>query len=638
MLKIKRLHTFILQTYLPMFLMTFFICLFILLMQFLWKRIDELVGKGLGVDVIAELFFYAALTLVPMALPLAILLASLMTFGNLGEHSELTAMKASGVSLVKVMQPLIVFLAFVSVAAFFFQNDVLPRAQVKMWTIVFSVRQKSPDLEIPEGSFYDQIPGYNVFVKHKSKENGTLYNMMIYDVSKGYGYANVILADSGKLSFDESKTHLFLHLYGGESFQDMRDTRSVSTMDEGQLYRRESFRDKEILIPFDANFNKLDEQTMRSQYIGKNIAELRHTIDSVNLRLDSISANLMQGFRGNAVVGVPAIRYSYRDTVRVAEQVELPQLKKALNIDSIRGAMPADKQLEMVNMAINKASRVQQDFLFQGAEVADDVMTIRRHEIEMLRKYTLSLACLIFFFIGAPLGAIIRKGGLGTPIVISVLLFIVYYIIDNFGFKQARDGRFDVWLGIWLSSLALLPLGIFLTYKAMNDSAVFNPDAYLNLFRRFFGIQQARKIEKKEIIMQEVEPNVALQKVGSLKSLAEEFLAQYGSRQHYLEYLCRGYDRQKITALVGEMEDTVLYLSNSRSQLVLNKTMDFPNIRDSVIYSPIANRRLAIAVAAVFPLGLPLYLVGTANQKTLKTEVLTIKTVCGQLAELLDNE
>ena len=273
---------------------------------------------------------------------------------------------------------------------------------------------------------------------------------------------------------------------------------------------------------------------------------------------------------------------------------------------------------------------MQQDFLFQGAEVADDVMTIRRHEIEMLRKYTLSLACLIFFFIGAPLGAIIRKGGLGTPIVISVLLFIVYYIIDNFGFKQARDGRFDV--------LALLPLGIFLTYKAMNDSAVFNPDAYLNLFRRFFGIQQARKIEKKEIIMQEVEPNVALQKVGSLKSLAEEFLAQYGSRQHYLEYLCRGYDRQKITALVGEMEDTVLYLSNSRSQLVLNKTMDFPIIRDSVIYSPIANRRLAIAVAAVFPLGLPLYLVGTANQKTLKAEVLAIKTVCGQLAELLDNE
>ncbi|MGM9812476.1 MAG: LptF/LptG family permease [Muribaculaceae bacterium] len=638
MLKIKRLHTFILQTYLPMFLMTFFICLFILLMQFLWKRIDELVGKGLGVDVIAELFFYTALTLVPMALPLAILLASLMTFGNLGEHSELTAMKASGVSLVKVMQPLIVFLAFVSVAAFFFQNDVLPRAQVKMWTIVFSVRQKSPDLEIPEGSFYDQIPGYNVFVKHKNKDNGTLYNMMIYDVSKGYGYANVILADSGKLSFDESKTHLFLHLYGGESFQDMKDTRNVSTLDEGQLYRRESFRDKEILIPFDANFNKLDEQTMRTQYIGKNIAELRHTIDSVNLRLDSISASLMQGFRGNAVVGVPAIRYSYRDTVRVAEKVALPKLSKPLHIDSIKQALSSDKQLEMVNMAINKAARVQQDFLFQGAEVADDVMTIRRHEIEMLRKYTLSLACLIFFFIGAPLGAIIRKGGLGTPIVISVLLFIVYYIIDNFGFKQARDGRFDVWFGIWLSSIALLPLGIFLTYKAMNDSAVFNPDAYLSLFRRLLGKAEARKIEKKEIIIDEVDNSIALSKLQRLQSLADAFLSRYNTRQHYLEYLCTGYDRAAISTIIAELEALVDYIANSRSQLVLNKAMDFPVLRNSLLYSPFANRKLAVAVAIVFPIGLPLYFVGLSNQKSLKAEMQTIQTVCRQLSELLANE
>ena len=638
MLKIKRLHTFILQTYLPMFLMTFFICLFILLMQFLWKRIDELVGKGLGVDVIAELFFYAALTLVPMALPLAILLASLMTFGNLGEHSELTAMKASGVSLVKVMQPLIVFLAFVSVAAFFFQNDVLPRAQVKMWTIVFSVRQKSPDLEIPEGSFYDQIPGYNVFVKHKNKENGTLYNMMIYDVSKGYGYANVILADSGKLSFDEGKTHLFLHLYGGESFQDMKDTRDVSTLNEGQLYRRETFRDKEILIPFDANFNKLDEQTMRTQYIGKNISELQHTIDSVNLRLDSISANLMQGFRGNSVVGVPAISYSYRDTVRVAEKVVLPKLSKPLNIDSIKQALPSDKKLEMVNMAINKAARVQQDFLFQGAEVADDVMTIRRHEIEMLRKYTLSLACLIFFFIGAPLGAIIRKGGLGTPIVISVLLFIVYYIIDNFGFKQARDGRFDVWLGIWLSSIALLPLGIFLTYKAMNDSAVFNPDAYLGLFRRLLGKAEARKIVKKEVIIDEVDNSLALSKIQRLQSLAEAFLARYNYRQHYLEYLNTGYDRAAISSLIAELESLVEYIANSRSQLVLNKAMDFPVLHNSVLYSPFGNRKLAIAVAIAFPIGLPLYLVGLSNQKALKSEILTVQTVCRQLSELIVNE
>ena len=638
MLKIKRLHTFVLQTFLPMFMMTFLICLFILLMQFLWFRIDELVGKGLAVSVIAELFFYAALTMVPLALPLAILLASLMTFGNLGEHSELTAIKASGVSLIKVMQPLIVFIAFVSVVAFFFQNEVLPRAQVKMWTIVFSVRQKTPDLDIPEGAFYDQIPGYNVYVKHKNRDNGTLYNMMIYDVSKGYGYANIIVADSGKLAFDESKTHLFLHLYKGESFQDMQNTQEPTSVNEGQMYRRESFTDKDIMIPFDANFNKLDEQTMRSQYIGKSISELKHTIDSVNLRLDSISQKMMTDFRLNAVVGVPQVKYVYHDTTRVEEKVELPKVKRAIDIDSLFNSLSQEKKMDLVVGAINMASREQQDFLFSGVEVADDVMTIRRHEIELIKKYTLPLACLIFFFIGAPLGAIIRKGGLGTPIVISVLLFIVYYIIDNFGFKQARDGRFDVWFGIWLSSIVLMPLGIFLTYKAMNDSAVFNPDAYRNFVRRLLGIQEARKIEKKEVIIDEVVADVAIAKVGALKQALDSFLATYRSPQHYLVYLCKGYDRARLRDIIAQLDDVVAYLSNSRSQLILNKAMDFPIVRDSIIYGPNLGKSVGLALGIFAVIGFPAYLIGISNQKTLKSELRMASNVCLQMIGLLKEE
>ena len=220
-MRIKRLYLFVLQTFLPLFLMTFFICLFIVLMQFLWRYIDDLVGKGLDVAVIAELFFYAALTMVPLALPLAILLASLMAFGNLGEHFELTAMKSAGVSLIRVMSPLIIFLTFVSVGAFFFQNNVLPKAQVKMWSLLLSMRQKSPELDIPEGVFYDQITGYNLFVKNKDRETGILREMMIYDVSKGYnGYANIIVADSGKLSMTTDKKYLYLQLYSGESFED----------------------------------------------------------------------------------------------------------------------------------------------------------------------------------------------------------------------------------------------------------------------------------------------------------------------------------------------------------------------------------------------------------------------------------
>ena len=242
-----------LKSFVPLFVMTFFICLFIVMMQFLWRFIDDFVGKGLGIGVIGELFFYASLTMIPMALPLAILLASLMTFGNLGERFELTAMKASGVSLLKVMSPLIVLVALIAIAAFFFQNNVLPVAQTKMWTLLYSMRQKSPELEIPEGVFYDQIPGYNLYVKEKNRDNGTLYHMMIYDLSKGFDNASVILADSGRLVMTEDKTHLVLRMWQGESFENLKEAEMSSA---NVPYRRESFDYKEVLLKFDANFNR----------------------------------------------------------------------------------------------------------------------------------------------------------------------------------------------------------------------------------------------------------------------------------------------------------------------------------------------------------------------------------------------
>ncbi len=265
-----------LRSFVPLFVMTFFICLFIVMMQFLWKYIDEMVGKGLSFDVLAELFFYAALSMIPMALPLAILLASLMTFGNLGEQFELTAMKASGVSLLKCMRPLIVFIVLIAIGAFFFQNNVLPVAQAKMWTLMFSMKQKSPELEIPEGVFYDQIPGYNLYVQEKGKDNGMLYDLMIYDVSRGFDNASIIMADSGKMAMMEDKQHLFLRLWQGESFENIREAGANM---KNVPYRRESFTLKEILLTFDANFNRLDEEGMRNQYVGKNIAQLQATID-----------------------------------------------------------------------------------------------------------------------------------------------------------------------------------------------------------------------------------------------------------------------------------------------------------------------------------------------------------------------
>ena len=635
MIRIKRLYLFIFQTFLPLFFMTFFICLFIVIMQFLWKYIDEMVGKGLDMAVIAELFFYAALTMVPMALPLAILLASLMAFGNLGEHFELTAMKASGISLIKVMSPLIVFISMVSVGAFFFQNDVLPKAQVKMWTLLFSMRQKSPELDIPEGAFYDQIQGYNIYVKSKGHETGMLYDVMIYDVSKGYGYANVIVADSGKLSFTEDKKHLFLQLRSGESFEDLKDDRTMGRRG-GALYRRETFASIDILIPFDATFNRMDDNTMRSQYVGKNLAELRHTIDSVGIKVDSIGNTIARRALRENVCGMPLRKTVMKHGESVEERVEPVVVEKAMNLDTIFNALAIDDQKTVVEKAKNKAVGAKQEYEYRGYAMEDSKKDIRRHQIEMQRKFTLSFACLVFFFIGAPLGAIIRKGGLGTPIVISVFLFIVYYIFENMGYKLARDGRWEVWRGMWLSSAVLLPLGVFFTYKAVNDSDVFNPDAYLNFFRRITGMHQVRHLEMKEVVMEDVVPEVALEKIKDVQDKCGEFLDKHKKKQSYVKYLMHGYPKAEREVMSMAIEDLALYLENSKERLVINKASDLPILRDLFFYQPVKKAKLGIALAVLFPIGLLIYIIGVKQQSQYLAEVAQARKACVELRQLFD--
>lgn len=634
MLKIKRLYMFMLQSFVPLFFMTFFICLFIILMQFLWRYIDELVGKGLEVTVIAELFFYAALTMVPMALPLAILLASLMTFGNLGERFELTAMKASGVSLIKTMRPLIVLMVLIAIGAFFFQNNVLPLAQTKMWTLLYSMRQKSPELDIPEGVFYDQIPGYNLFVKTKNRETGILHDMMIYNVSKGFDNASIILADSGKLSITADKTHLYLQLWTGESFENLRNQGS-SAATRNVPYRRESFSNKEILVPFDANFNRMDDNTMRNQYVGKNIKELQATIDSVNIRLDSIGT-----VYGTALKETPYFGLSYRigKTVNGKSVSALQRevtLDHPLDIDSVFSGSNTGFAKSYLQQALQKAKRTRQDYEYKSYSMQDDRKTIRRHGIELMKKFTLSFACIIFFFIGAPLGAIIRKGGLGTPLVISVLLFIFYYIIDNTGYKMARDGRIEVWMGMWLSSAVLLPLGVFFTYKAVNDSAVFNRDAYTAFFRKLLGRNEKRHLELKEVIMTEVVPSEGITMLKELVGRCNLFLNRYPRRQTYTAYWLHGYDRNEIRGISSDLEHIVEYLSNSRDRMVILKLMELPVMRSLWLYHPSNYRIVGYAAMILFPIGLPLYMLGLYNQRKLKGEIANITALSGEIITLL---
>ena len=611
-----------LKSFVPLFVMTFFICLFIVMMQFLWRFIDDFVGKGLGIGVIGELFFYASLTMIPMALPLAILLASLMTFGNLGERFELTAMKASGVSLLKVMSPLIVLVALIAIAAFFFQNNVLPVAQTKMWTLLYSMRQKSPELEIPEGVFYDQIPGYNLYVKEKNRDNGTLYHMMIYDLSKGFDNASVILADSGRLVMTEDKTHLVLRMWQGESFENLKEAEMSSA---NVPYRRESFDYKEVLLKFDANFNRMNEDGMRNQYV----AELQETIDSVRGEVDSIGSEYAKAVQSAGLMSMPLTQGN--DSTALGQAAA-----RSLNVDSVFRGSTSAYALSYLQTALEKTKRQRQDYEFKGYAMADKRKTIRRHGIELQKKFTLSFACLVFFFIGAPLGAIIRKGGLGMPLVISVFLFIFYYIIDNTGNKMAREGRLEVWEGMWLSAAVLLPLGIFFTYKAVNDSAVFNRDAYANAIRRLLGRGEVRSVQMKEVIMEEVAKPEALERLRNLSEHASRLRKTISDSMNYISYWIRGVPRGDLKALSAELEQTVEYLANSRERLVVMKLMDYPILRSLWIYHPTGLRWVAWSAIIIFPIGLPLYLIGRRSIRHLDSETATIEKVSKEEIKLIE--
>lgn len=569
-----------LSRFLPLLVMTFFICLFIVLMQFLFRMIDDLVGKGLGLDVLGELFFYAALTMVPTALPLAVLLASLMVFGNLGEKLELTAMKAAGISLFRIMRPLIVLMVAIAVGAFFFQNYVLPVAQSKMWTMMFSVRQKTPEVEIPVRSFYDDIPGLNLYIDRKNPETGMLYGMIIYDMTRGNDNARVILADSGRFSFTEDKTRLFLHLYRGEMFENLNENSGGIVTGGYMPFRREEFADKQIYLMFDANFNRMDESGIRSQYVGQNVSQLRHSIDSIGRQVDSIGDIYAADLLVTPVVGTNRYAMSLdsagKRVVEAMPPTEAEQRAAAksfrYNLDSVFTSPSPAYAKTYVTQALNDARRQRQEFEYRALMLTEQAKLMRRHDIEMQRKFTLSIAVLVFFFIGAPLGAIIKKGGLGTPLVISVFLFILYYIIDNSGYKMARDGKVDVWIGIWLSTFALLPLGIFFTRKAVDDSAVFNIDAYKNMLNRLRGHRPKRSLAVKELIMNDVENERATEMLASFLGEIQSVKARLAAKPAPVRPFCLNAARH----LREPLNNLVEYLSNSPDIFVINLLNKYP--------------------------------------------------------------
>lgn len=472
MFRIKKIDSYLFKRFFTLFFMTFFICIFILLMQFLWRHVADLVGKGVSWSILSEFFLYSTFSLVPLALPLAILLASLMTFGNLGETFELTAMKAASISLFRILRPLILFISIVCVGAFYFSNYVLPIAQTKLWSLILSIKQKSPEFDIPVGEFYSGLSGINIYVRDKDKS--LLKDMMIYDYSGGFDNATVMVADSGKVKLSTDNKYLLLTLYDGESFENLKNN-NANPSSPSIPYRRETFKLKEMLIDFDNAFNRVDESVLKDQHVSKNVSQLTHSIDSVSKIADVKSIEQSKEMVQQHFLGREENPYY------VANK-DLSKTKSKLNPDTLFSSLDQGAMERATSNAIERAKSMKSLIDYNKLMLEEQFNYVRRHEIERHKKFTLSFACLIFFFIGAPLGAIIRKGGLGAPVVISVIMFIFYYIIDNTGYKMAREGLWPTYEGMWLSSAVLLPIGIYLTYKAATDAVVFNPENIIKLW------------------------------------------------------------------------------------------------------------------------------------------------------------
>ena len=600
MLRIKKLDIFIAKQFGLLFMGTFFICQFVLMMQFLWRFFDELIGKGLTMDVMAQFFWYMGLMLVPQALPLAILLSSLMTFGNLGESTELTAIKAAGISLMQAFRSLIVITIIIMFGSFYFQNNVGPKSNMKLAQLLISMKQKSPELEIPEGIFYDGIPNCNLYVQKKDLKTGKLYGIMIYRMTDSYEDAAIILADSGMLQSTAEKKHLVLSLYSGEWFENMQSSALANTA--AVPYRRETFVSKKIILDFDGDFSMTDAASLSGNAKGKSLEKINHDIDSLNQLYDSI---------GRIYLNEANVRF-YGGVQRINKNDSLKEIKKGekLNFDTLYNKLPQDKKLMAANQAQSTVQQELSDLDFKSMSTSDADYMIRQHKIEAINKFTLALSCLIFFFIGAPLGAIIRKGGLGFPVVISVLVFIVFFILDNTGYRMSRSGMWAIWFGKGLAPAVLTPLAIFVTYKATNDSSVFNMDVYKEFFMKLLGLRQKRHYFGKEVIITDPDYQTDAEKLERIN----QDITLY-NKEHKLVHLPNVINvffkyepDHEIERINAELEEVIEDLTNTANKYILHDMNQYPVLSVKTHTRPFERKWLNIIAAIIFPVGTLLYL------------------------------
>lgn len=601
MFRIKKLDIFIAKQFGLLFVGTFFICQFVLMMQFLWRYVDELIGKGLSLQILAQFFWYMGIMLMPQAFPLAILLSSLITFGNLGESSELTAIKAAGISLMQAMRSLIVIVSLVACCSFYFQNVIGPESNKQFGQLLLSMKQKNPELEIPEGIFYDGIPNCNLYVQKKDLETGKLYGIMIYKMNGSYEDAAIILADSGTMQSTAEKKHLLLTLYSGEWFENMQSQDLAGSANVP--YRRETFARKRIVLDFDGGFNMADVAGVSNSAQSKSMGKIRHDLDSIRTFNDSVGRSFYTQAQRTTYYR-PTL--AAKDSVKVVREVAAGRT----DIDTVIARTDHETRRSAVTAALNNVQMDAADIAMKGDYTKSLWRVERTHEIEAINKISLSLSCLIFFFIGAPLGAIIRKGGLGVPVIISVLVFIVYYIFENSGMRMARDGNWTVWFGKWISTAVLTPVAMFFTYKANKDSAVFNMELYRSIACAVLGIRTKRHIYKKEVIINDPDYTTDAQALSRITAEVAEYSEEHSLLRapNPIKVFFRQGDDQRIRQINEELESVIEDLSNSRDGIVLAELNNYPVVATHAHTRPFRSRALNIATGVVLPLGAFFYL------------------------------
>lgn len=603
MIGIKKIDLYILKKFLPLFAAAFFICLFVFMMQFTWRYVEELVGKGLSLDILAQFFWYMGITMVPMALPPAVLLASLITFGNMGEQLELLSMKAAGVPLVRIMRPVLFIVFPLTLLSFVFQNSTAPHAQMSLQTLLLSMKQSSPAVEIPEGVFYSDVPNINLYVERKDSETGMLYQLIIYKTDQGFDRAQIVLADSGRMEMTEDKLHLKLDLWSGEQFENLQQQNYSALSAASVPYDRETFQYKQFIIDFDSNFALMDENLLRNQPRVKNMEQISHSVDSMEHQMDSV---------GRAYHKELAATWYRRPKLERADSVRAAQRARsaAVNFDTLLARMAPERMQQALQNAQASVRSHEMELEWKSVIMADGDSYIRNHWVEWHQKLTLSLSCLLFFFVGAPLGAIIRKGGLGMPAVISVLIFIFYYIINTSGTKMSKEGSWNVVFGMWLSTMVLLPFGVFLTYKANKDSVVFNVEVYVSFIRRLLGLRSRRHISRKEVIINDPDYARVAADVDRLRQDCLDYgrAARLFTAPNYFRLFFHHTADHRMEAIDDQLENIVEELGNSRDAQVLMELNELPIIYVHAHTTPFARKWVNVAAGILFPVGLLLWL------------------------------